>query len=289
MADSPSHKFGQVIGDFLESVICPLLENFCSKQNLYLDYQKKDRPARKGKKVTWKDNDGNSHDLDFVIEKNGSDDHVGDPIAFIEVAWRRYTKHSKNKAQEIQGAIIPLSQTHKKNNPFLGAILAGNFTGNSIEQLHSLGFSTMYFPYQTMIATFKTVGIDIAFEEDTPDAMYTIATKSIMDATPEMVKVIHKNFLNSNDAQIRNFIIALEKRLSRILARITIIPLYGNSSEFISISEAIDFVSTYGLIQKVDNFCKFEVHVEFSNGDKLEGFFETKDTLLSFLEYVEKQ
>lgn len=50
MAESPSHRFGQVIGELLESVVRPHLESFCATQGLYLDHQKKDRPARIGKK-----------------------------------------------------------------------------------------------------------------------------------------------------------------------------------------------------------------------------------------------
>lgn len=141
MAESPSHKFGQVIGEMLESVVWPPLEQFCEKQGLYLDHQGKNRPARHGRKISWTDSYGNSHDLDFVIERNGSDREIGQPVAFIEVAWRRYTKHSRNKAQEIQGAVLPLAEKYKWNNPFLGAILAGVFTNGSLEQLRSGGMS----------------------------------------------------------------------------------------------------------------------------------------------------
>lgn len=54
---------------------------------------------------------GNAHDLDFVLERGGSDDKIGMPAAFIETAWRRYTKHYRNNAQEIQGALEPLAET----------------------------------------------------------------------------------------------------------------------------------------------------------------------------------
>src|SRR3990172_6168045 len=110
MAESPAHKFGQVIGELLETVVLPQLDAFCKNQGLYLDHQKKGRPARTGKKVTWEDQYGNVHDLDFVIERDGTDEKNGRPLAFIETAWRRYIKHSRNKAQEIQGAILPLAE-----------------------------------------------------------------------------------------------------------------------------------------------------------------------------------
>ena len=37
MAVSPSHKFGQIIGDVLEAAILPMLSAFASKHGLYLD------------------------------------------------------------------------------------------------------------------------------------------------------------------------------------------------------------------------------------------------------------
>lgn len=133
MAESPAHRFGQVIGELLESVVRPQLETFCQAQRLYLDHQKRNRPARAGKKVAWSDQYGNTHDLDFVIERDGTDQQIGRPLAFIETAWRRYTKHSRNKAQEIQGAILPLAEKYRWNNPFLGTVLAGVFTEGSLD------------------------------------------------------------------------------------------------------------------------------------------------------------
>jgi len=86
MAKSPAHKFGQVIGSLLESVVKPQLEQFCQRQGMYLDYHNKDRLARRGRKVLWEDLYGNTHDLDFVIERDGADNAIGRPVAFIEVA-----------------------------------------------------------------------------------------------------------------------------------------------------------------------------------------------------------
>lgn len=73
MAESSAHRFGQVIGELIESVVEPQIETFCQSQGLYLDHQKRNRPARSGKKVSWTDNYGNTHDLDFVIERDGTD------------------------------------------------------------------------------------------------------------------------------------------------------------------------------------------------------------------------
>lgn len=93
MAEAAGHKFGQFVGEYCEARVEPLLQEFADRHGLYLD-KKGERPARKGKKLTWIDSYGNGHDLDYVLERGGTPDHVGTPVAFIESAWRRYTKHS---------------------------------------------------------------------------------------------------------------------------------------------------------------------------------------------------
>ncbi|MHB8319940.1 MAG: hypothetical protein ACYDEP_12055 [Acidimicrobiales bacterium] len=126
MAEAPGHRLGQIIGDALEIAIEPVLRSFADEHDLYLD-KKEPRPVRPGVKCTWVDNLGNAHDLDFVLERGGSRTKVGNPAAFIETAWRRYTKHSRAKAQEIQGAILPLLTTHANVKPFAGAVVAGRW------------------------------------------------------------------------------------------------------------------------------------------------------------------
>lgn len=39
MAKSPSHKFGQIIGNLLKEITLPILQKFCDARGLYLDKQ----------------------------------------------------------------------------------------------------------------------------------------------------------------------------------------------------------------------------------------------------------
>ena len=133
MARSPAHKFGQSIGLFVENAIERTLEDFSGQHGLYFDKQG-NRSARSGRKVSWRDKFGNKHDLDFVLERGGSDEEIGSPAIFIEIAWRRYTRHSKNKAQEIQGAVLPLLEKYKSDAPSAAVVLAGEFTAAAIDQ-----------------------------------------------------------------------------------------------------------------------------------------------------------
>lgn len=289
MAESPSHKFGQIIGNLLEAVIEPFLSSFALERNLYLDHQKKPRKSRKGKKVTWEDPYGNVHDLDYVLERDGNDTITGVPVAFIEVAWRRYTKHSRNKAQEIQGAILPLAERFQWSNPFLGAVLAGVFTEGSLGQLRSLGFQVLYFPYETLVAAFAKEGIDIAFDETTPDAAFRECVEKIEAASGRKMERIKRHLVVANQEDLDRFMEALNERLDRMVERVVIIPLYGRSNEFITIDAAIKYLNEHRIYEGSGEFRKYEVFVTFSNGDRVEGAFKAKDKVMEFLRFVAKQ
>jgi|SRR3989304_1802458 len=289
MAESPAHRFGQVIGELLESVVHPQLEDFCRNQGLYLDHQKRDRPARSGKKVSWSDQYGNAHDLDFVIEREGTDQQIGRPVAFIESAWRRYTKHSPNKAQEIQGAILPLAEKYRWNNPFLGAVLAGVFTEGSLDQLRSLGFHVLYFPYESLVAAFQSEGIDVAFDESTPDRVFRQTTARIENTPPDTMARIRTHLVATNQAAIDSFFVSLRQRLGRHVTRVVVIPLYGRVNEFATIEDAVRFLDRHMIYEGSGEFRKYEIRVNFSNGDKVEAFIEAKDKVKEFLNFVAKQ
>lgn len=184
MANSPSHKFGQYIGNLLEEIIESELKEFCNDRELYLD-RVGPRNARNGKKlIKWEDKYGTIHNLDFVIEKDGSDQDIGRPVAFIEAAWRRYTKHSRNKVQEIQGAVLPIFEKHQFELPFIGVALAGIYTQASIDQLESSGFKVLYFPYRTITESFNKIGLNMEFDESTPDSVFEQANSFCSKLTP---------------------------------------------------------------------------------------------------------
>jgi hypothetical protein len=286
MAESPAHKFGQVIGELLESVIKPSLEDFCREQGLYLDHKANKRQARRGRKVSWSDHYGNSHDLDYVIERAGSVREIGQPVAFIEVAWRRYTKHSRNKVQEIQGAILPLAEKFRWNNPFLGAVLAGEFTSGSLEQLRSHGFHILYFPYEMLVSVFKSEGIDILFDERTLDEEFRNCAEKIMGMSQKVKETIKSRLIESNASEITCFLNALERYLERSIKSILVIPLFGRKNEFVSFEEALNFLDNYLVSEGSEEFRKYEIIIEYSNGDKIDASFSSKEKSKEFLKFV---
>lgn len=281
MAESLSHKFGQIIGDLLELAIEPTLRQFAKKHNLYLD-KKGEREARSGLKVTWVDSQYNKHDLDFVLERNGSDHTIGVPIAFIETAWRRYTKHSRNKAQEIQGAILPLATKYKSASPFVGVILAGEFTEGALTQLKSLGFGVLYFSYETVIKAFSKFGLDAAFDEETPESDFNQKIESWHNFSDK--EVVAKELLKLNQKSVVEFLNLLSASVSRFIERIIILPLHGHEIISNNITEAIDLINMYSEDKTKLPISKYEIIINYNTGDKIEASFRDKKDCIKFLE-----
>jgi hypothetical protein len=86
MAESLAHRWGQIIGDVFEVFIRNILQDVANQHHLNLDFRRP-RKARGGQnKVTWQDGYGNKHDLDYVLERGGTEDALGVPATFIESA-----------------------------------------------------------------------------------------------------------------------------------------------------------------------------------------------------------
>lgn len=291
MAQSPSHKFGQGLGKLLEDIVLddilkPRLQQFAQTKNYYLDWQHS-RPARSGKKVTWKDKYGNKHDLDFVIEIDGTDDQLGTPVAFIESAWRRYTKHSKNKAQEIQGAILPIIELHHLSAPFYGAVLAGDFTKPALDQLRNNGFAIIYIPYQDVVAAFKEIDFDVAFDEETSDKVYTTASKKLASLTSFEKEALRQALMRVSKQEVERFMDTLRNCLERYIAKIILIPLFATRYEFENIDDALTELETIDIDNLSGEFERFEIIVDYSNNDTIRATFQNKNLLTDFLRKLE--
>jgi hypothetical protein len=282
VAESLAHTFGQIIGNVLETAVEPALRKFAADHALYLD-KKGPRAAREGKKVKWTDLYGNAHDLDFVLERGGTDKVMGSPVAFIETAWRRYTKHSRNKAQEIQGAIQVLALTHKYHCPFTGAILAGVFTEGALTQLRSLGFHLLFFPYQSIVQAFKSVGVDAQFDEDTPEKDFRKKISRWNALSKKAQRSVADRLVKAHGQEIKDFFDSLDKTVSRRIEKIIVIPLHGSESAYSSAADAIAFLTAYQSTATQGMVYKYEIHIRYNNGDKIMADFTDKAAAVEFL------
>lgn len=282
MAQSPAHRWGQIIGNLLEDAVGPVLQEFAQIHGLYLD-RKGERPARATKELIWVDTFGNKHRLDYVLERAGSASQVGVPVAFIEIAWRRYTKHSKNKVQEIQSAIEPLLTMHREVAPFFGAILGGVFTAESLTQLRSHNCTVLYFPYQTVLDAFARLGIDAATEEDMPDAEIAQKVRA-WEALPanQQQEVAHA-LLELKAGPAQEFVDQLRAAVERQIESVQILALHGIVRDFASVPDAVSFIEGYNSQPVALPFSKYEIHIRFSDGSHIEATFMNQAAATQFL------
>lgn len=285
MAKSPTHKLGQLIGELFEESMKTFLEPIASSSDLYLDFLHPRAERNNNKKVKWKDSKGNYHDLDYVLEKGGSDSLKGIPVAFIEIAWRRYTKHSKNKAQEIGDVLSELGLTYKHVSPFNAAILCGEFTRNAIEQLESKGINVAYISYDSLVSTLNKFGVDISWEENTDDSDAEILVDNLENIIKKSkFKIINQIITDNND-----ILEALKDKLmlsvGRAIKSIDIIPLYGENRFFIDVVSAKTFLE--GFDEESDDrfqFNRYIIMVKYTNGSKIEAEYFSKSEVISFLQ-----
>lgn len=283
MAKSPSHRLGELIGDFFEASIVKYLKSIAEKEGHYLDYRHPRKARNNSKEVIGVDSDGNKHKLDIVIEANGSEEKLGSPKAFIEIAWRRYTKHSKAKAQEISGAILPLVKTYKQNCPFYAAVLSGEFTSNSITQLESQGFYVTHFSYESMCELYKnTVDIDIGWEEHTPDTQIEQIATYIESLTAMQLDTLQKTFYKKNEKELKDLAKAVKEALNQTVAQIIIIPIHGKKHVLLSVNDAVEYIRNYDENSKAP-ILRYEITLKYTNDDEFTMKCSSKHKAIQFL------
>lgn len=286
MATSPSHAWGQVIGNIIEASVRSILRDVALELGLYLD-SKGLRAARSGMAVSWTDRYGNSHDLDYVIERGGSEESIGSPAAFVEVAWRRYTRHSRNKAQEIQGAVLPLAETFEHDAPFLGAVIAGEFTDNALSQLRSVGFRVLHLPYPDVIAAFSGAGIDANYDERTAEEEFERKLRLWESLDEAEQSSVASGLIDLQNDDVGAFVSDLRSALSRGIDAVVLMPLFGNSIEFAGLPDALEYLEQGDVEDAMpSSFVRIEVEVRYSNGDTVRGRFGTSSAAAQFLRRI---
>jgi hypothetical protein len=268
----------------LEAALKPVLTDLATKHDLYLDSQGERPGVRAGKKVTWRDGKGNGHDLDFVLERGGSSTTQGNPAAFIEAAWRRYTKHSKAKAQEISGALDPVLMAWANVKPTGAAVVAGEWTKPALTQLTSNGYVVLHFNFARTVEVFSRHGINInGLGEGTPDSFWQQQCDALIGMQmPEREKLAADLRTTMKD-DLHAFAAELEKRIIRKVDHVIVVPLHGNQRQFSDLDEAIVAVSSYPIGSAAADFVRFEVRLVYTNGDHIQASFAGATDAVAFL------
>lgn len=288
MATSQSHTLGEFIGAFFEDLMKEPIREFADKNGLYFDTTG-ERKARKGKKLTWTDIHGSKHDLDFVLEKEGTEEVIGEPVAFIEIAWRRYTRHSKNKVQEIAGAVNPICEKYKYIKPFKGAILCGQFTENSLNQLKNDDFHVLYIPFEKLVQAFSVHGFDIDFDEDSKETELRKKFLAVSKrSNQKSLDNVREEILKTCDKEIKQFVSELEVSYTRKIKKICILPLHGSRVEVGDVEKAISFINGYQCLPDNSKLEYIEVIVTFNTGSIMQCQFKSKSETVDFLNYLKR-
>jgi len=301
MAEALGHRWGQLIGDVFELFVRNLLSEVATKHSLYLDFKKprKARVNQGGKdlsKVTWQDSYGNKHDLDYVLEAGGTEEKLGTPVAFVESAWRRYTKHSKNKAQEIEAAVRPVALTFARYQPFCGAVLAGEFTKNSLQQLRSKGFAVLHIPYGSILAAFATLGIDASSRDGRGGTTEKEFGQKIRAwealKQPTGTNRLLAKLRDLHAPAIADFVEQLEASINRRVTSVRLTVLRGTSVTCPDIPSAIRYLADNSEAKRVheneEDREHFEVQLRFNTGAKIEAIFPNRGEAIGFLKSFEK-
>lgn len=222
---SSGHALGQQIGDWFEEYfVYPLLKQVGESLYLFVDSRFTSRSCR-GSKIIWTDIDNNDVDYDAVLELGGSESHRGIPVAFLECCWRRGSRHSKDKARDDSGKLMPMRDTFPTAR-FLGQIVAGDFTVPARTLIISRGIDLFYVPKDKVIEAFKRHGLVI----DYPDKLgetekaelannfsdsFTVAKK--VSVQSELLKLIGKPSFDGYVDRVRSHLSALPQEVRFIL------------------------------------------------------------------------
>lgn len=168
---SSGHKLGQLVGDWFEEYfVYPLLQKVGDELNLFVDSRFVERTITSGRsgKIIWNDIDGNAVDYDAVLELGGDVEKKGVPVAFIECFWRRGSRHSKDKARDDSGKLLPMKDTYPTAR-FLGIISAGDFTNPARELVRTRGIDLFYIPKAKIVQAFKDCGLIMDYPDKLPE------------------------------------------------------------------------------------------------------------------------
>jgi hypothetical protein len=92
------------------------------------------------------------------MEMDGTEDMLGIPVAFFECFWRRGSRHSKDKARDDSGKLLPMRNVHPTAR-FLGIVAGGDFTTPAKQLIQSRDIDLFYVPKAKIVSAFKSHGL----------------------------------------------------------------------------------------------------------------------------------
>jgi hypothetical protein len=144
----------------------------------------------------------------------------------------------------------------------------------------------LYFEYDSVVQAFSDFGIDASFDEDTPVDEFTAKIESWENCNKK--NEVIERLVELNQDKVDSFFEALEGCVLRVIDRVSIFPLFGSAQIFKTAKDAISFITDFK--QEADNemeFVRFEVQIEYSNGDNIKASFAEGEQAKEFLQLYE--
>jgi hypothetical protein len=284
---SSGHKLGQLIGDWYEEYfVLPLLVKAADTLELFVDSRFIEREVREGK-ILWDDLDGNTVDYDYVLELGGTKDKLGTPVAFIECFWRRGARHSKDKARDDSGKLMPMRDTYPTAR-FLGIVSAGDFTKPARELVRSREIDLFYVPKDKIVSAFKACGLVMDYPDKlAEDDKAEIVEKFDKEFSEKKKKEVQQSLLGLiGDAAIKSYVDRVSASLSALPQEIRFI-LRQDSSPIIfeSVNEASKFLKspTFNMTEPTESYI---YQITYSDGSEFEKAVENLGELRDLHEQI---
>ena len=276
---SSGHRLGQVVGDWWERHFAlPLLKGVADKLDLFLDCRFVERSCR-GEKILWPDLDGNNVDYDFVLELGGIAGKRGIPVGFIETFWRRGARHSKDKARDDSGKLLPMRATYPTAR-YLGIVACGDFTVPARDYVSSRSIDLFYVPKQKILDAFSAVGITIDYADNLSEERKSAIAGEVDQRLPgkealiavELAKLVGVVAL---DAFTHQFIAALAAAPQEIRFQES---THSRRVVFEEIARASDFLAS-PTFEPAPGDVTYRYGITYSNGDEFDRDVPTLDAL----------
>lgn len=281
---SAGHKLGQLVGDwFQDYFVTPLLQEVAGKLGLFLDHRTcvRTHDAR-GDKILWADEDRNAVDYDFVMELDGSPGRRGIPVAFLECFWRRGARHSKDKARDDSGKLMPMRLTYPTAR-FLGIIASGEFTRPARELVESRKINLLYIPKAKIVETFQNLGLKMDYDDKAKEEVKADIANAFEKALTEDIKKKAATTLRAiiGETAVKAYIAGVQAALSSTPLEFRIVGhLLSKPMVFETVSAVSNFLAKpEPVFDFSDPRKRFSYQVSYSDGTEFEKELDSVEAL----------
>ena len=167
--------------------------------------------------------------------------------------------------------------THQHHAPFIGVILAGDFTDGALTQLRSLGFRVLYFSYDSIVAAFDSVGIDARLTKTrrTPPVRRRFRPGTRGTARTKTDRTASSSAAGRPSGP--NSVLAGRSHQWQI-NRVVVLPLHGTPFTWETVDAAIGFIEAYSETDPVPKpVARYEIQIRYDNNDSIRGEFVEKE------------